>query len=253
MMTKKEIDANVYSKEYFLKINDGWGEFGEGKLGLRFLKAISLANMEFSGKNVLDIGFGRGELLVYLAKRAKCYGIDYSKASVEIATKVAKKNKIKINLEQKDIAELDFPKGYFDAIFMLDIVEHLTDEQLKICFDKVFKILSPKGVFIVHTMPNKFLASPFYLLSKLTGTERGINKEVHINEQTPFSLKNKLKHFNTKIFLAHEKNYFKNTQFYAKHRTVIKPFIDFFLIHDFSKIPILNNFLAAEIWAVCKK
>ncbi|MDO8625375.1 MAG: hypothetical protein Q7R47_04805, partial [Candidatus Diapherotrites archaeon] len=99
----------------------------------------------------------------------------------------------------------------------------------------------------------RFLAVPFYALSRLTRTPRGVNEQAHINEQTPFSLRKKLAAFDVKITLAHRSDYFKSTQFYARHRGRIKPLVDVFLVHDFSKIPVLNNFLAAEIWAISRK
>ncbi len=249
-----EVDSKAYDSKYFETVCDGWREFKEGKIGERLEKAARLAKTDFSGKRVLDIGFGRGELLIALAKKgAFCVGIDYAEAGVEIARKAAKAQKVSVQFERKSVTEFDFEPDSFDVVFMLDIVEHLTDEQLQICFEKVRKVLAPGGVFVVHTMPNRFLAAPFYFVSAVTKTKRGVNEEVHINEQTPFSLRGKLSDFDVDIFLAHQKNYFKNTQFYASHRKAIRPFVDVFLTHDFSKIPLLNNFLAAEIWAVCRK
>ncbi|GEM_PF-741541 len=249
-----EVDSSVYDKDYYLKINDGWREFEQGKLPERLRKAIAFAGTRFNGKKILDIGFGRGELLIHLAKQgAQCFGIDYSKASVEIATQYAKEQKVQVSFLQQEVKNMDFPQGFFDVVFMLDVVEHLTDEQLEKCLDSIEHSLSKDGVVVIHTMPNKFLAVPFYLVSKLTKTKRGVNQEAHVNEQTPFSLKKKLQKFNTQIIMDHEKNYFKNTQFYATHRTKIKPLVDLFLVHDFSKIPVLNLFLAAEIWVVCRK
>ncbi|MCR4368731.1 MAG: class I SAM-dependent methyltransferase, partial [archaeon] len=216
-------------------------------------KAISYAPKNLRGKNVLDIGFGRGEILIHLAKKgANAYGADYSQASVAIAKDAAKKAGVKVKFERKEVTELDYPENFFDAVFMLDVVEHLTDAQLEKCFASVRKSLTKNGVFVIHTMPNKFLAIPFYAVSKITHTKRGVNEEVHINEQTPSSLKSRLKGYDVEIQMAHEKNYFKNTQFYAAHRRLIKPFVDIFLAHDFSKLPVLKYFLASEIWACAR-
>ncbi|MBI4210217.1 MAG: class I SAM-dependent methyltransferase [Candidatus Diapherotrites archaeon] len=250
------VDQKIYDKEYYLKINDGWREFGEGKLSPRFITAIRHTGVtDFSGKNILDIGFGRGELLVHLAKQgANCFGIDYSDASIRIAKKFAEENKASVDLRKMEVGAIKFGEKFFDAVFMLDVVEHLTDEELEKCFSRVSEILADGGVFVIHTMPNRFTALPFYFVSKVTNAKRGINEHVHINEQTPFSLGRKLiEKFDAKITMAHDRSYFKNTQFYAKHRARIKPFVDLFLTHDFSKIPVLNLALASEIWAVARK
>lgn len=253
-MKKNEVKESEYDREYFEHVCDGWREFEKGEIGERLKKAVSFAGNDFSGKKVLDIGFGRGELLIYLAKRgAICFGIDYSTASIQIAAEAAEKNKVKVEFTQKSVTEMDFPENFFDAVFMLDVVEHLTDEQLAVCFESVRKSLSPNGVFVVHTMPNRFLALPFYWVSNITKSQRGINEKVHINEQTPGSLRKKLHAFDTRISLAHQPNYFKNTVFYATHKKFIRPFVDVFLCHDFSRVPFLDQFLSSEIWAIARK
>ncbi len=253
----KEVDSKEYSEEYFLSINHGWMDFSTGKLSDFYLKALSFSGLKnLKGKKILDIGFGRGELLVHCSLLgSESHGVDYSSAGVKMASDYALKKKAKIFLQKKDVKEMKFPENYFDAIFMLDIIEHLTPEQLSIAFSKAYKYLKPEGVLVIHTMPNKFLAVPFYFVSKLLGVKRGYNEHVHINEQTPFSLSSELSKigFKTKIKLCHDKTYFKNTNFYAQKKKIIKFFVDIFLVHDFSKIPFFNNFLASEIWAIASK
>jgi len=148
---------------------------------------------------------------------------------------------------------MDFKENKFDIIFMLDIVEHLEQKELSETIANCYRILKPQGKLVIHTMPNAFLAKPFYFLCKLTKTTRGINSKVHINEQTIFSLKRLLKKFNVKIKMAHEKNYFKTTMFYAQHRSKVKSIANLLLTRDFSRIPFIRIFIAAEIYAIATK
>jgi len=246
------VNSSQYDEKYYSNVNEGWKEFAQGKVSKRLIKAVELSGKDFKGRNVLDIGCGRGELCSHLAKLgAKCVGIDYSAAAVKIAKKAFKGKGI--DFLRMDCTKLAFPDESFDAVFMMDIVEHLTPKQLGLAVEEARRIIQPGGQLIIHTMPNAFLAKPFYLLCKVTGTKRGVNETVHINEQTTFSLKQLLKNFDTKIFLAHDKDYFKNTVFYSKFRTKARPLLELLFQHDFSKTPILKVFIASEIFVVARK
>ena len=92
------------------------------------------------GDNVLDIGCGRGDLMIALAHEgANVTGIDYSKDALEIAKKAIDKQptelKEKIRTKHSNAACLDFPDKTFDFIFMTDLVEHLYPKELKKCFE----------------------------------------------------------------------------------------------------------------------
>jgi 2-polyprenyl-3-methyl-5-hydroxy-6-metoxy-1,4-benzoquinol methylase len=247
----KKVSSLEYDSNYYLHVNDGWSEFGDGKLSVRMVTAINEAGIDFKGKKVLDIGCGRGELCDFLSKKgAECVGIDYSSSAIKIAKSNFGKKSV---FKKMDCTKMDFQKKSFDAVFMMDIVEHLTPEQLEKTISLVYSFLKPGGFLMLHTMPNAFLAKPFYLVCKITGTKRGVNEKVHINEQTIFSLKKLLGKFENRFFFAHQKNYFKYTSFYASHKKLIRPLVDVFLVHDFSKIPFLNIFLASEIFSISKK
>jgi len=246
-----ESAKKYYDSKYYSKINNGWEEFEQGEIAKRLLKSIEISSTTFKGVKVLDIGCGRGEVCAYLSNLgAECIGIDYSNDAIKIAKKTFGKN---ATFYQMDCTKMNFQQNKFDIIFMLDVVEHLEQKELEKTIANCYSILKPEGKLIIHTMPNAFLAKPFYFICKLTKTQRGINSKVHINEQTVFSLKRLLKKFNTKIQMAHEKNYFKTTMFYAQHRSRIKSIANLFLTRDFSKIPFVRIFLAAEIYVIAKK
>lgn len=79
--TMREIPPKCYSREYFL-FKDKSKDFKRfkkgGHPGRIFLQALKYVPKDIVGP-FLDVGCGRGEMVVYLARLGKrAYGIDYS-------------------------------------------------------------------------------------------------------------------------------------------------------------------------------
>lgn len=158
-----------YTKKYFLKIDEkgnptkygveGAELFNKGKAVIRDVDRNILDQINFKNKTVLDFGFGRGEALKYSSdKGAKTlFGVDFSKASYEIATSLFKRHKIKANIECMDA--LDYVEKIlkrkvninFDVILMLDFVEHIPRVELSAMFKRILNLMSPKGIVVINT------------------------------------------------------------------------------------------------------
>ena len=61
-----DVDSKLYDKAYF-KQTDGADYFYKGEIAPKFLRAIKAGGLE-KGQKVLDIGCGRGDLTIALAK-----------------------------------------------------------------------------------------------------------------------------------------------------------------------------------------
>jgi len=93
---------------------------------------------------ILDIGCYKGILIKMIRKRNKlceCYGIDnnpafFSNLKIE-----------KCSLKVADVINMPFPDGFFDAIFALDVLEHVED--LNKAIDEINRVLKPNGFFIL--------------------------------------------------------------------------------------------------------
>ena len=86
----KGVDPEVYDKKYF-ESSDGAHYFAKEKTAPKFIYAINISGLT-DGDSVLDIGCGRGDLMIALAhKGANVTGIDYSKDALEIAKKAISK------------------------------------------------------------------------------------------------------------------------------------------------------------------
>ena len=209
--------TSLYTKDYYLSDCEGFRQFqkSQGKvLSPRLKKVFRLAEVK-PGMKVLDIGFGRGELLLKAAKSgAIAFGIEYSEAALKITEEAMKqwtRKSPEINENcfplKSNAALLPFKNKVFDVIILSDMIEHLFPEELLNCFKECFRVLKPGGKLVLHTTPNRLFMSVglrlYQALGLLFGRWIGLNprerlpaglqKNVHVNEQTLFSLKRVLK------------------------------------------------------------
>jgi cyclopropane fatty-acyl-phospholipid synthase-like methyltransferase len=158
---------------------------------------------------ILDVGCGRGELLLHThQRRAISYGLDYAKDAVLIARETLRSAAAiddgGLQLQQANARRLPYASETFARVFLLDIVEHLHPEELREVFAEAHRVLHRGGKAIIHTMPNLWyyrIGYPLYrFVQYLRGQrlpadprERWAYHEVHVNEQTPLSLRTSLR------------------------------------------------------------
>jgi len=195
----------IYDDFYFKHACGGHEEFtstkGE-KLSPWMTYALFLADLK-PGEKVLDLGTGRGEIAYHAAKKG-CFsiGLDYAMAAMGLAKDLrekAKNQKKPFELILSDARYFPFNPNQFNVILMLDIVEHLSPDDLLRVLKQVYSHLKPGGRLIIHTMPNLNYyrwGYPIYRgLLKIFGKnlpkdprDRFYHGEVHVNIQTPKSL-----------------------------------------------------------------
>jgi len=138
-------DIDIIISAYQKMQDDGYiaEEKGRRESARIVLKRIS--KLTQAGK-ILDIGCATGFLLDEARKMGwKLYGIEISEWGCKFARE-------KLNLENVLQGELKadmFPHNYFDAIVMLDVVEHLIDPRS--ILDTIRRILKPNGVLCMST------------------------------------------------------------------------------------------------------
>ena len=166
-----------YTKEYFLNIDKngnaldygalGGKEFLNGEIYYDIKDSLDLID-DISHKNILEIGFGRGDSIRYLyEKRANSYyGIDFSPASNEIAEQYVMSNIKNPNYEIYCDDALQHLISHFEqikmrninCIIMLDVIEHIPNEELNKILDIFDKFVKEDSLFCVHT--------PFYAVDE---------------------------------------------------------------------------------------
>lgn len=117
-----------------------WWWEGRRKLVTSLLK-------DYEVKRVLDIGCGTGETLIYIKKmypQSKVYGIDSSRKAVGYARSRGLKN-----IHHADATKLPFPSSSFDTVLLLDVMEHIKDDEL--VMKELKRVLKKSGVAIITT------------------------------------------------------------------------------------------------------
>jgi 2-polyprenyl-3-methyl-5-hydroxy-6-metoxy-1,4-benzoquinol methylase len=205
--TEQPVPPEVYDEETVLSFvgHGGYQDFIASKgerLPPRMARALQLMNLE-SGMRLLDLGCGRGEIVLHAAKRgAEVMGIDYSAACLKLTCRTlelaSERERDHVTLVCGDATALPFGDQVFDRILMLDIVEHLRDWQVSRALREAYRVLSPTGYAVLHTLPNRWALDYGYPLLRLLSwrlprnPRSDVERSVHINEQDPLSLKRAL-------------------------------------------------------------
>jgi FkbM family methyltransferase len=175
--TTMGIHQEKYTREYFTGVDAhgnpvGYGATLEsdehGRLKLRTHDQRILEAINFSGKTVLDIGFGRGEAIVFAYQNgaSRCTGVDFSEAALEIAKKlITEANYPDLDLIQADALEYvcEYAEKFgndlnhkFDIILMLNFVEHVPRSELREMMVCLKKIISQKAIIAINTPAYKY-------------------------------------------------------------------------------------------------
>lgn len=215
--------SNPYNRNYYLSDCDGHVQYknSRGKvLGKRLKKIFLLAGVE-PGMSILDIGCGRGELVLNCALlKASVWGIDTSPDAINISNTTLdfwekdfphiKKYACFIKMNAR---KLYFKNNFFDVVILSDIVEHLYQSELKKVLQQIYRVLKSSGKVIIHTSPNKYYLPASGILFQMVSLilcgfshyskdhckkiplnlrkklPVGLSKQMHVNEQSSFGLK----------------------------------------------------------------
>lgn len=260
----KSVSPDVYTKEYYLKTCLGSEEFSKTKgtsLHPRLTKLVDSLDLKPT-MSVLDIGCGRGDIAMYVARKTKyVVGVDYAKAAITLAQKTKKHFPLSLQkkaiFSQMDIKKLEFNDNSFDLVIAIDVFEHLYKEELEVALREIKRVLKPGGILFVHTGTNKILYNytyPLYVYNVnrlLTTIDQKIRKvkypllpkdprtitekEQHVNEPTYFYLKDLFDRFKFEGRIKTEIGYIKEGK---SLKTKIYNF--FITLYPLSMIPPLS-------------
>ncbi len=248
---QRPVPADAYTHEYF-ELSHGHDDFVQSRgavVAERLRKPLDLAEIQ-PDMRVLDVGCGRGEVLVQCGLRgARVHAFDYASTSIDLSTQAlaGRPFRDKVLLHYGNARRLPYPDNSFDRAFMLDIVEHLQAYELHEALVEVRRVLRPGGRLIVHTMPNTWyyrFGYPWYrLIQRLRGRDLPANPRdrwggtyqwVHVNEQNVISLTHALQSagFRPKVWLwspeAYEHEANRIARFVMRFLVEVYPFRWFF-------------------------
>lgn len=202
------VSPDVYDEEYYRTACAGYEEWAASE-GASFAGIYpgSLARAGFrAGEVVLDVGTGRGEMLAVAVEQgaARAIGVEYSSAAVELARQTLDVHGVgdRAEVHLADARALPVEDDEADLATMVDVVEHLSPDELDRVFREVLRALRPGGRLFVHTMPNRTVYEVTYRLQRslVPGRRRSwppdprndYERTMHVNEQTVTSLRRAL-------------------------------------------------------------
>lgn len=95
---------------------------------------------------LLDVGCGAGYHVRHLARKAKrVVAIDVDRVALQVARRRVRSSRV--TFLHYDGATLPFPDGSFDAVTLLDVLEHVPDRTAMVA--EIARVLRPGGVWTV--------------------------------------------------------------------------------------------------------
>src|SRR6185369_2544140 len=104
------------------------------------------------GDRVLDIGCGFGGLLTHAARNygARGIGITLSKVQLKRANERLAAGGLADKIEIRFASHEELPEGPFDKVVSVGMFEHLKLSDYPVFFGNIKKVLTPKGLGLVH-------------------------------------------------------------------------------------------------------
>ena len=191
---EKDIEPGFYDRIYRKKTGSRYWWHQE-----KFTRAIQIVNKldDFKPVEWLDIGTGPGTFLGQFHPAPKMTGIDLSAAQIKYAKEHYSDQNISFTT---DLLPALIESGQqFDAVSMLELIEHIEFQEVDELFSNVNTLLKPGGALILST-PNYLSAWPFIEIG-LNMVSKVKYKHQHINKYTKGKLLKQMnQYFSTQIY-----------------------------------------------------
>lgn len=134
-----------------------------------YSEVVSLVkNFANDKKNVLEVGCGTGNNLVFFAENGHmATGIDLDINALAYAKKFLKEKKLKAKLLKADAKKLPFRNASFDLVLDRACLQHNKIVDVKKIIKEIYRVLSPGGIFImIHFRSKKDYSAKHFKLDK---------------------------------------------------------------------------------------
>jgi 2-polyprenyl-3-methyl-5-hydroxy-6-metoxy-1,4-benzoquinol methylase len=153
-----------YTKTYFLRRDENGNPTAFGVIGLdefekgsiRSQDKALLAPLDFKGKAVLELGFGRGEAMKRALEQGarRVVGVDFSEDAAAIATQFLQRYGLVAEIICADALEFvkcEKNEKCFDLVLMLDVIEHIPRAECAILLKELHRVLTPRALLVINT------------------------------------------------------------------------------------------------------
>lgn len=138
-------------------------------IGHSFANFVRLAYPDFAPKAILDVGCTIGHNTLPWATtfpQADVTGIDIAPGLLRYAAARARSLGTRVNFQQMNCTQLDYPDSSFDVVFSSMLLHELPLKDIRAFFREAFRVLKPGGLLLNMELPpnNKLEAyDRFYL------------------------------------------------------------------------------------------
>jgi ubiquinone/menaquinone biosynthesis C-methylase UbiE len=197
------VPPEAYDEHYYRHVNigaDAWRESDGLSPDPLYAGALRLAGLR-AGEDVVDVGCGRGELLVEAVRlgASSAVGVEYAPAAMALARSTVERAGDRASVVQADARALPLADRSADLVTMIDVVEHLRPDELSPALSEARRVLRPGGRIFIHTMPNALIFRVTYRVLRLAHRGWPANprteheRRMHVGEQTRRSLRRALR------------------------------------------------------------
>lgn len=129
----------------------------ESRESARNLIALFQKHIDLNDKKILDWGCGPGRMIRHfpdlVGNGCEYYGTDYNPRSIDWCAKNLPEIKFNNNgLE----AKLPYADNFFDLIYGLSILTHLSEEMHPAWYSELFRVLKPGGIMMLTTQGDTY-------------------------------------------------------------------------------------------------
>jgi ubiquinone/menaquinone biosynthesis C-methylase UbiE len=197
------VSPAAYDRAYYLNANQGyevWRDSGGSQIAGLYLGLLHEAAVK-PGERLVDIGAGRGELVVAAAEAgADATGIEYSEDALTLAaeTLAAHGSPASARVLAADARRLPLEDGCAEVVTMIDVIEHLDVAEQLAVLREARRVLVPGGRILIHTMPNRLIYDLTYRILRLgrpswpRDPRNDYERAMHVGEQTARSMRAQL-------------------------------------------------------------
>lgn len=118
-------------------------------LGPLYRRRVQLCLSQLrGGARVLEVGYGSGVSFLELTRRYReVYGIDLHPVPESLRQALAAQG-LTPDLRQGSVISLPYGSGFFDAVLLVSILEHLKPPELEQAFGEIHRVLAPGGQLV---------------------------------------------------------------------------------------------------------